>query len=101
MTESENQFNQAAARFNREMNEKAKTKDEWSFVDGLTKFMERNHLNQRELGRKLGLSHMAVGKWLSKDNEPNLASLKRLIKLGMNANEIFGTSLSKIMLSKQ
>lgn len=101
MTESENQFNQAAARFNREMKEKAKTQEEWCFVNGLKKFMERNGYTHRSLSDKLHLSHTAVSKWMSKDSEPNLASIKRLVRLGMTANEIFGTSLSKMMFSKR
>ena len=101
MTENEKAFNQAADRLNREMNEMAKTKEEWCFVNGLKKFMDRKGYTQRELADKLHLSHTAVGKWMDKDSEPNLTSIKRLVRLGMSSNEIFGTTLSKMMLSKR
>ena len=97
MTENEKEFNQAADRLNRELNEMVKTKDEWCFVNGLKKFMERKGYTQRELADKLHLSHTAVRKWIDKDSEPNLTSIKRLVRLGMRSKEIFGATLSKLM----
>ena len=101
MTENEKEFNQAADRLNRELNEMSKTQEEWCFVNGLKKFMERKGYTNRSLADKLKLSHAAVGKWMSKDTEPNLTSIKRLVRLGMNSQEIFGDTLSKMMFSKR
>lgn len=97
MTENEKAFNKAADRLNRELNEMAKTHEEWCFVNGLKKFMERKGYTQRELADKLHLSHTAVRKWIEKDSEPNLTSIKRLVSLGMSSKEIFGAVFSRMM----
>ena len=75
-----------------------KKKQETPFQSGINALLKRLGLSQRKLSEKIGRSNMAVSQWCLGKHEPKVGDIDALIRLGMNAEEIFGKELAGILM---
>jgi transcriptional regulator with XRE-family HTH domain len=54
------------------------------------KFLSRMGWTRKELANRLGFKESAVGNWCTNSSTPNYATLAKLARLGITAQEMFG-----------
>ena len=57
------------------------------------KFLDRMRLNKSDAARKLGAAPAMMTGWLKGKNNPGYDYLKKLCKVGMTAQEMFGDEI--------
>lgn len=60
-------------------------------------FLNRKGLTRKELAEKLGFKETAVGNWCAGNSTPNYCTIAELIRLGIVAEELFGSNLAEIL----